>query len=106
MFYLLQNFGMFQYGIQQHNFNERKLVLGLAHVMLCQPEKVSKQFGRAKVGLHSLILLDIDNILSNIVRYLLILSDIVKYCRISTNIVINCHILSINVSLTLLSIVK
>ena len=48
--------------------------------MLCnvsEPEKVSKQYGCTKVGLNYLILLDIDNILSNIVRYLLILSDIV-----------------------------
>ena len=62
-------------------FNERKLVLGLAHVMfmLCyvsEPEKVSKQYGCAKVGLNDLILLDKGNISSNIVRYLLILSDI------------------------------
>ena len=60
-------------------FNERKLVLGLALVMLCyvsEPEKVSKLYGCAKVGLNDLILLDEGNILSNIVRYLLILSDI------------------------------
>ena len=59
------------------------------YVMQCnvgEPEKVSKQYGCAKVGLKSIILLDIDNILSNIVRYLLILSNIVQYCRISTNI--------------------
>ena len=47
--------------------------------MLCyvsEPEKVSKQYGCAKVGLNDLIWLDKDNISSNIVRYLLILSDI------------------------------
>ena len=58
--------------------------------MLCnvsQPEKVSKQYGCAKVGLNFIILLNIDNTSSNIVRYLLILSNIVQYCRISTNIV-------------------
>ena len=60
--------------------------------MLCETEKVSKQFCCAKVGLNSLILLDIDNILLNIDMYLLILADIVKYCRISLNIVIYCHI--------------
>ena len=62
--------------------------------MLCyvsEPEKVSEQYGCVRVGLDDLILLDNGNILSNIVRYLLILSDIVKYCKISTN---NCHILS------------
>ena len=61
-------------------FKERKLVLGLAPVMLCyvsQPEKVSKQSGCAKVDLTHLILLAKGNISSNIVRYLLILSDIV-----------------------------
>ena len=50
------------------------------NVMLCyvsEPKKVSKQCGRAKVGLNTIILLHIHNILSNIVRYLLILSDIV-----------------------------
>ena len=85
-------------------FNERKLVLGLVHVMfvmLCQPKKVSKQYDCAKVGLNSLILLDIDNIRSNIVMHLLILSYIVQYCVISTNIVIYCHILSIIVVLGL-----
>ena len=92
-------------------FNERKLVLGLAHVMLCyvsQPEKVSNQYRRAKVGLISLILLDRHNISSNLVWYLLILSDIVKYCRISTNIVKYCNFLSNIVSnfQNLLGIVK
>ena len=60
------------------------------NVMLCyvsEPKKVSKQCGPAKVGLNSIILLDVDNILSNNVRYLRILSNIVQYCRISTNIV-------------------
>ena len=41
-------------------FNERKLVLGLALVMLCnvsEPKKVSKQYSCAKVGLTHLILL-------------------------------------------------
>ena len=57
-----------------------------------EPKKVSKQCGRAKVGLDTIILLHIHNILSNIVRYLLILSDIVYECRISTNIVKYCHI--------------
>ena len=41
-----------------------------------EPEKVLKQYGCAKVDLNDLILLDKGNILSNIVRYLLILSDI------------------------------
>ena len=48
-------------------------------VMLCyvsEPELVSKQYGCEKICLNYLILLDIDNILLNIVRYLLILSDI------------------------------
>ena len=47
----------------------------------CQPEKVSKQYGCAEVGLNSIILLDIDNILSiiGISWYCLILSDIVEY---------------------------
>ena len=79
--------------------------------MLCnvsQPEKVSKQYRRAKVGLISLILLDRHNISSNIVLYLLILSDIVKYCRIPTNIVEYCNFLSNIVSnfKTLVGIVK
>ena len=52
----------------------------------CQPEKVSKQYGCAKVGLKSIILLDIDNILSYIVRYLLILSNIVQYCSSSSSL--------------------
>ena len=47
------------------------------NVMLSQPEKLIKQYGCAKVGLNSQILLDIDDISLNIVRYLLIKSDIV-----------------------------
>ena len=76
--------------------------------MLSEPEKVSKQYGCAKVGLTSLILLDINNILSNIVRCLQLLSDNIKYCRISTNIVKYCHFLSNIVSnfQNLLGIVK
>ena len=51
--------------------------------MSCEPKKVLKQYGCAKLGLNSIILLENDNILSNIARYLLILSNIVQYCRIS-----------------------
>ena len=71
----------------------------LCNIMLCQPEKVSKQYGCAKVGLKSLIMFDIDNISLNIVRYLLklsdILSNILEYQPIMLNIAIFCLILSV-----------
>ena len=51
----------------------------LCYVMLSEPEKVSKQYGCAKDGLTSMILLDIDNILPNVVGYAL---NIVRYCLI------------------------
>ena len=46
-------------------------------VVLSLLEDISKGVGLVSVDLNSLILLDIDNISSKIVRYLLTLSDIV-----------------------------
>ena len=48
------------------------------NVMLCyvsEPKKVSKQCGHAKVGLNSIILLDVDNILSIILNNIVELTD-------------------------------
>ena len=67
----------------------------LCYVMLSQPEKVSKQYGCAKVCRNSLILLNMPNISSNIVWYLLILSNIVECQSILSNIVIFCPKLSV-----------
>ena len=54
--------------------------------MLCnvsEPKKVSNHYGFAKVGLDYLILLDIDNILVNIVKYFLRGDLIIKQAGLS-----------------------
>ena len=76
-----------------------------------QSEKVLKFYSINIVKLfclNSLMLLEIDNILLKIVRYLLILLYIVYYCRKSINIVQYCHIFSniVNNFQTLFGIVK